>query len=91
MIPLQEVIWATFFGRRHLGAVRSAGLPFSLLLGAGAPLIVSMYFDRVGNYDGALYTVAVLNILSAVLLLFIPKPGRADGSHGMMAAAAATS
>ncbi|MEX0782302.1 MAG: MFS transporter [Dehalococcoidia bacterium] len=79
MIPLQEVIWATFFGRRYLGAVRSAGLPFSLVLGAGAPLIVSIYFDRVGNYDGALYTVACLNLLAAILILFLPKPSRGDG------------
>jgi OFA family oxalate/formate antiporter-like MFS transporter len=91
MIPLQEVIWATFFGRRYLGAVRSAGLPFSLVLGAGAPLIVSLYFDRVGNYDGALYTVAALNVLSALLLLFIPKPGRGGNPPDSLATAPATS
>ena len=27
MIPLQEVTWASYFGRRYIGAVRSAGLP----------------------------------------------------------------
>lgn len=78
MIPLQELIWATFFGRRHLGSVRSAGLPFSLFLGAGAPLLVSMYVDRVENYDGAFLTVAALNLAAAVLLLFIRKPMRAQ-------------
>lgn len=76
MIPLQELIWATFFGRRHLGSVRSAGLPFSLFLGAGAPLLVSEYVDRVGDYNGAFYTVASLNLAAAVLLLFIRKPTR---------------
>ena len=78
MIPLQEVIWASFFGRRYLGAVRSAALPFSLLLGAGAPLAVSYYYDRVGNYDGALLTVAILNLLSTFLILSVPKPTRAE-------------
>jgi MFS family permease len=77
MIPLQEVIWASFFGRRHIGAVRSAALPFSLLLGAIAPLAVSYYFDRVGNYDGALVTVAILNVLSSFMILAVPKPTRA--------------
>ena len=76
MIPLQELIWATFFGRRHLGSVRSAGLPFSLFLGAGAPLLVSEYVDRVGDYDGAFFTVAGLNLAAAVLLMFIRKPTR---------------
>jgi MFS family permease len=81
MIPLQEVIWASFFGRRHIGAVRSAALPFSLLLGAAAPLAVSYYFDRVGNYDGALVTVAVLNVLSSGLILAVPKPQRGAALH----------
>jgi MFS family permease len=76
MIPLQEVIWASFFGRRHIGAVRSAAMPFSLLFGAVAPLAVSYYFDRVGNYDGALVTVAILNVVSSFLILAVPKPKR---------------
>lgn len=76
MIPLQEVIWASFFGRRYLGAVRSAGLPFALILGAGAPLLASVYFDAVGNYDGAFYTIALMNIASAGILLMLPKPRR---------------
>ncbi len=76
MIPLQELIWATFFGRRYLGSVRSAGLPFSLFLGAGAPLLVSEYVDRVGDYDGAFFAIAASNIAAAVLLLFLRKPQR---------------
>jgi len=76
MIPLQEVIWASYFGRRFLGAVRSAGLPFALVLGAGSPLLVSLYFDHVGNYNGAFLIVAGLNIAASAMLLFIPKPGQ---------------
>jgi MFS transporter, OFA family, oxalate/formate antiporter len=76
LIPLQEVIWATFFGRRYLGAVRSAGLPFTIVLGAGAPLLASFYFDQVGNYDGVFYAVAGLNFGAAIVLLLIPRPLR---------------
>lgn len=76
MIPLQEVIWAAFFGRRYLGAVRSTALPFSLVIGAGAPLAVSYYYDVVGNYDGAFLTVAASNLVSAALLLLLPQPYR---------------
>jgi MFS family permease len=76
LIPLQEVIWATFFGRRYLGAVRSAALPFTLVIGAGAPLVASIYFDRVGNYDGAFFVVAAMNVISAVMLLFVERPVR---------------
>jgi OFA family oxalate/formate antiporter-like MFS transporter len=77
MIPLQEVIWGSFFGRRHLGAVRSAALPFTLIIGASAPLLVSLYHDRVGDYHGALLAVAMLNLISALLMLWVPPPRRA--------------
>ncbi len=76
-IPLQEVVWASYFGRRYLGAVRSAGLPFSLLLGASAPLLASYYFDRVGNYDGAFLATAFAALLAVVLILLARQPARA--------------
>ena len=76
LIPLQEVIWATYFGRRHLGSVRCAGLPFTLLLGASAPLLSSIYFDRVGNYDGAFLAVAALALVAVVLVLRARPPAR---------------
>ena len=76
MIPLQEVIWARFFGRAHLGAVRSAALPFSLLLSAAGPLLTSYYYDVVGNYDGALLAVAALSLASAGMLGWLPEPVR---------------
>jgi MFS transporter, OFA family, oxalate/formate antiporter len=79
MIPLQEVIWANFFGRRYLGAVRSAAMPFSLVIGASAPLLTSLYFDVVGNYFGALLTVALLNLASSVMIYLVPKPARSAG------------
>jgi MFS family permease len=76
LIPLQEVIWASFFGRKHLGSVRSAAMPFSLVIGAGAPLAASWYFDEVGNYNGAFLVVAAMNFTAAVLLLFVRRPQR---------------
>jgi OFA family oxalate/formate antiporter-like MFS transporter len=74
MIPMQEVIWASYFGRRYLGSVRSAGLPFALLLGAGAPLAVSYYHDLTDTYQGALLVVAGLNVLSGLFVHLIPPP-----------------
>jgi MFS family permease len=74
MIPMQEVIWASFFGRRHIGAIRGAGLPFALTLGALAPWLTSLYHDQVGEYDGALLVVAGLNVMSGVLIFLAPPP-----------------
>jgi MFS family permease len=80
LIPLQEVVWASFFGRRYLGSVRSAGLPFALIIQAGAPLATSIYFDRIGNYDGAFFAVAGAALIAVVLVLFARAPMRASAA-----------
>ena len=74
MIPLQEVIWASFFGRRFLGSIRGAAMPFSLLLGAPAPALVGYYHDLAGRYDEALAIIAALNVLSGLLIFLAPSP-----------------
>jgi sugar phosphate permease len=76
MIPLQEVTWASYFGRRHIGAVRSAGLPFSILLSAVVLQLVPFYFDHVGNYDGAFLAIAASCGISSVMILFVKPPRR---------------
>lgn len=73
-IPIQEVIWASYFGRRYLGAVRSVAMPFTLFFGAGGPLAVQIYFDRVGDYDGAFFLVAFSWVIAALLVLLVRRP-----------------
>ncbi len=73
-IPIQEVIWASYFGRRYLGEVRSVAMPLSIVIGAGAPLAVASYFDRVGNYDGAFYAISALWAIAAVLVMLVRQP-----------------
>ncbi len=73
-IPIQEVIWASYFGRRYLGAVRSVAMPFTLFFGAGGPLAVQLYFDKVGDYDGAFYAVAGSWVVAALLVLLVRRP-----------------
>ncbi len=71
LLPLQEVIWASFFGRRFLGAVRSSAMPFTFGMSAIGPVLVGYYYDAAGNYDLALLLIASCNLASAVLLLLI--------------------
>lgn len=78
MIPLQEVIWGSFFGRRYLGAVRSAALPVALLIAAAAPYLVALYRDLTGQYDAALLVVAALNMLSGLMIYSVRPPRHAS-------------
>lgn len=90
MIPMQEVIWASYFGRRHLGAVRSAALPLTLVFSAGGPLAVAYYRDRFGSYDGAMLFVGGLALLGAVLILSLPHPRRHRHTRAGIAAPGST-
>ncbi|MFK7864604.1 MAG: MFS transporter [Pseudohongiellaceae bacterium] len=68
LLPLQEVIWASFFGRRYLGSVRSTAMPFTFGMSAIGPIVVGYYYDVVGNYNLALIAIAICNIASALML-----------------------
>ncbi|HAS48197.1 MFS transporter [Gammaproteobacteria bacterium] len=81
LLPLQEVIWATFFGRRYLGSVRSTAMPFTFGMSALGPVLVAYYYDLVGNYDLALLVIALCNIASAVMLFRMKNTQRASKSN----------
>lgn len=77
-IPLQESIWATYFGRRYIGAVRSAAMPLTMLFSAAGPLVVAASYDHFGTYRGALYGVAAGWAFAAMVILFVRRPIHPD-------------
>ena len=68
LLPLQEVIWASVFGRRYLGSVRSAAMPFTFGMSALGPILVASYYDSTGSYDFSLLVIAACNLASALVL-----------------------
>ena len=73
-IPLQEMIWASYFGRRYIGEVRAATMPVTMLIAASGPLLVALYYDWTGEYGPAMFAVGVGWLLAAVLVLFVRRP-----------------
>ena len=49
-------------------------MPFSLIFGAAAPLLVAFYRDSVGDYTGAMIAVAAANLAAAALMLAVKPP-----------------
>jgi sugar phosphate permease len=85
-VPMQEIIWASFFGRRHLGAVRGIAMPFQLVFSASGPFIVSLYYDRFESYSGVFVALALASLAATVLVLIAPepqmrRPQRTRGNH----------
>lgn len=73
-VPLGEFIWAKYFGRVHIGAVRSIGMPVGLVFGAAGPLAVSLLFDATGTYTWAWLMLAVAYVVGAAAVLISREP-----------------
>lgn len=73
----QEVIWAHYFGRRHIGAVRSIAMPFSIIFGAGGTWFAGAAWDVTGSYTFSFMLFAVLSLISMVGIVMIRPPAQA--------------
>ena len=81
MMFLQNIIWAEYFGRAHLGSIRGAVMPINFVVGAiGAPL-AGYVKDATGNYDPVWWVGAGLMGAGALVVAFTHAPAhRAIGS-----------
>jgi MFS family permease len=73
---IDAVVWAKYFGRKHLGAIRGVtmfGTIGGTALGA-YPLGLSK--DHWGSFDPALDALLVLTVIIAVAALFVQKPNK---------------
>lgn len=73
-VPLQETVWASYFGRSHLGEIRAVAMPFTIVFSAGGPLLAGAIFDRTGSYDGALGLFAGFSVVGLCLVLLAKPP-----------------
>ncbi len=76
VLAVQEVVWADYFGRLHLGAVRSTGIPFTIVSSAGGPLFAGWVYDSTGNYTIAFSVFIAALLLGCVLIWLAPKPSK---------------
>ena len=73
-VPLSEFIWAKYFGRVHIGAVRGTSLPFIVVLQALGPILAGLYFDIFSSYVGVFAVFAAAHLIGAVAILVSREP-----------------
>lgn len=75
---VNTVIWATYYGRRHLGSIR--GLASLVTIGGSAlgPMPMGVARDFLGSYDLALTVAAALPLALAILALTIRRPSKEE-------------
>ena len=77
-IAIGEFVWARYFGRRYLGAVRSVGQPVTILLGSLGPISLALYYDASGSYGWAFAGLAASYVLGGSLILLSREPQRPE-------------
>ncbi len=76
----QNYLWASYFGRQHLGSIRGAVLPVTLLIGGfGAPL-AGYVRDSVGSYVPMWSVARGLMVIVACIFALTPPPKRRPSS-----------
>jgi MFS family permease len=75
-IPLQETVWASYYGRRHLGTIRAVAMPFTIIFSAMGPKLAANLYDRSGNYTMAFLLFTAFWLLGALLILSARRPHR---------------
>ncbi len=76
---IDSVVWANYYGRRHLGAVRGAALMGVVVGTALGPYPLGLSRDLLGSYSPALALLLVLPAAIAVAALLVRRPRKHPG------------
>ncbi len=69
-----SVVWADYFGRRHLGSIAGLTTPIGVAGSAFGPLLFGVGRDLMGTYNTVLTLTAVIPLLLGIATLFLRKP-----------------
>jgi cyanate permease len=71
---LQELIWATYFGRASLGMVRGLGILVTYAFGAAGAPFFGFIHDATGSYLSSFVAFSIALVASAFLSLAVRAP-----------------
>jgi MFS family permease len=74
MVASQQVVYADYFGRESLGAIRGAAIPAQLGMNALGPIIAGGAYDLTGSYMAAFVPFTIAYLVSAMGLVVAKKP-----------------
>ena len=72
--PMLNVIFASYFGREYMGAIRGFATPFGNVVGAASPVLAAWMWNISGNYSWAFVLFAISWIGGGILALFTKPP-----------------
>ncbi len=70
---VENQLWADYFGRQHLGAIRGFGAPFRIASPTG-PVLTGLLFEWTGSYTVPFTIFMVIFVLMTVAMYFATPP-----------------
>ena len=74
IVLMSIIIWADYYGRTHLGAIRGLTTPFNIISLSAGPVLAGYFYDELGSYDMIFSVFIMLYIISGILILFTNAP-----------------
>jgi MFS family permease len=74
MVTSGQIVFADYFGREALGAIRGSAAPFQMALNAVGPIVGGLAFDLTGSYLAAFVPFTLGYLLAAAMLAIARKP-----------------
>ncbi len=74
-----DVVWPTYFGKKHIGAIRSITMVGTVIGAAFGPIPLGLVYDATGSYTPALLAFAVLPFTAAIAMRWATPPKRRSG------------
>jgi MFS family permease len=74
LVASNQVVFADYFGREALGAIRGAATPFQLGTNAFGPILAGAAFDLTGSYTAAFVPFTFAYVIAASALFLAPRP-----------------
>jgi MFS family permease len=78
---LDAVVWADYYGRRSLGAIRGYSRPLIVGANAGGGLVAGLAYDNLGGYGLVITAFGLLAISGGLLVLLARPPIAVDRAH----------
>jgi cyanate permease len=80
-MTVSAVVWAKYFGRRHLGAITGVSSLIQVAGSALGPMPMGVARDIMGSYAQALTVLALLPLILSIVVLFARRPVKPQPVH----------
>ena len=77
-----DVVWPTYFGRRHLGSIRGTAFAVGVFGAALGPIPFGFAYDALGGYNAAIAGLLVLPVAATVAVLVVKPPTATSSGPG---------